>query len=118
MMGLFHYWINIKLYHWTTTNYARHIATDQLLTALLPLIDRLAEIHISAAGRQHFQHETAAPIVPVAMTDAQADQCLDDFFKYIQLDVVPRIDSNPEMRTITDDILNEINQCKYKFSFS
>lgn len=119
MIGLFHYWINIKLYHWTTKNYARHTATDTLLTALLPMIDKLAEVYISTdTGRRHFTQDAIAPVIPTCMTDTQVDAFILDFRKYVQHDVVPRIEGIQELRTITDDILNEINQYRYRSNLS
>jgi hypothetical protein len=36
--------LNLKLYHWNTTSYSRHKASDQFGERLLSLIDRFVEV--------------------------------------------------------------------------
>ena len=43
--------INLKLYHWQTNSYARHIATDSILTKIDPLIDTFIEIYQGKFGK-------------------------------------------------------------------
>ena len=49
------YFLNIldtvKLYHWTTTSYARHKASDKLHEKLSVLVDKFVEIYIGKYGR-------------------------------------------------------------------
>ena len=41
----------IKLYHWQTRIYARHIATDKILEQLDTAIDSFVEIYLGKYGR-------------------------------------------------------------------
>lgn len=50
----------LRMYHWSTTSYARHMATDELLERLDSLGDQMVEMHLGcpdvgrpAAGTQH-----------------------------------------------------------------
>ena len=43
--------VHIKLYHWMTTSYARHKASDQLLEELVPKVDKFIEILFGRYGR-------------------------------------------------------------------
>lgn len=42
---------NIRLYHWTTLSYSRHIATDKLDAALMPLVDDFVETFMAQFDR-------------------------------------------------------------------
>ena len=50
----------IKLYHWQTRVYARHIATDQILEKLEKNIDSFVEIYIGKYGRPRLTGANAA----------------------------------------------------------
>jgi len=41
----------IKLYHWQTYQFARHKATDDLITALDELMDSYVEVYMGKYGR-------------------------------------------------------------------
>jgi hypothetical protein len=41
----FYYQIIIKIFHWQTRKYSEHIASDQLYTSLLTLIDQWVEVY-------------------------------------------------------------------------
>lgn len=53
----FHMSNNIKLYHWQTTSYAQHKATDELLSNISPLIDQFVEVYMGRYQRPKFQEE-------------------------------------------------------------
>jgi hypothetical protein len=40
----------IELYHWQTTSYSRHKATDKLKSKLIELIDSFVEVYIGTYG--------------------------------------------------------------------
>lgn len=43
---LFEFQLQLKLFHWNTKRYARHKATDKLMTALLEFIDVFVEAYL------------------------------------------------------------------------
>lgn len=45
LQHFFYYQNLIKIFHWQTKNYAQHIASDQLYTSLLGLIDEWVEVY-------------------------------------------------------------------------
>ena len=49
----------IKLHHWQTHIYARHIATDNVLKSLEKLIDSFVEIYIGKYGRPRITGKNA-----------------------------------------------------------
>ena len=42
---------NVKLYHWNTTKYSRHIASDKLFSNILEHSDKFMEVYIGKYGR-------------------------------------------------------------------
>ncbi len=50
----------IKLYHWQTMNYPRHIATNDLVTKLDANIDQFVEVYIGRYGRPKLSGKTAS----------------------------------------------------------
>ena len=116
LLGFFHYLDNIKLYHWTTTSEPRHIATDKLIEKMLPLVDQFIETYIGRYGREHFTNDKIEAIVLRPMSDSQAGGCVDAFINFIQKDVVARVADSSELQNITDEMLSELNQCKYRFT--
>jgi hypothetical protein len=44
--------VYIKLYHWSTTSYARHQVADTLLRELQEATDRLVEVYVGKYGRE------------------------------------------------------------------
>lgn len=115
LIGFFHYLDNLKLYHWITKSHSRHVASDELHKKISELIDAFIERFIGHFGTDHF-FEPAPQIKVLNMSDLQAPDFLDDFIKFIRTNVVPRVNEIPELKNITDDMINEITQCKYKFT--
>ena len=99
----------VKLYHWNTTSYARHKATDGFLEKLGDNIDKFTEVFI---GRYK-----AKPMVsniklePMYLTDdgickllSQARDFLNEMTKTIP---------DSDLLNIRDEILGDINQTLY-----
>ena len=113
-MGFYHYWVNVKMYHWTTQSDPRHRATDQLLSKILEQIDKFVEMYIAHCGIQHFQ-EDIPPIIIKPISEDEIMKCLDSWIDYIRTVAVPKTEGVRELTTITDDMVNEILQCKFFF---
>lgn len=45
----------LRLYHWQTKSYARHVASDMLLTGLNPLIDKFVEVYQGRNSRIYLE---------------------------------------------------------------
>jgi hypothetical protein len=43
--------VNLKLYHWQTTSYARHIASDKAVDKIIERADRFIEVYIGKYNR-------------------------------------------------------------------
>ena len=101
--------LNIKMYHWNTTSYARHKATDDFGGKLLSLIDKFVEVYI---GR--YKVKPSPNSIKVSndyMTDMGSEDLLQNSKEYLEkLNL-----KDSDLLTIRDEILAEINQTLYLY---
>jgi hypothetical protein len=99
-----------KLYHWNTTSYARHKATDQFNDSIPPLIDRFVEVF---SGRYNIK-----PLVSDIMLNNKfvSDDGIIDLLRaikgYLEREV-PKFANDSELLNIRDELLAEINKMNY-----
>jgi hypothetical protein len=109
----------IKLYHWKTTNYAQHKATDELHGKLSEHTDKFVEIMIGKLPTTRERIQYRGDSIPIY--DFQSKQ---EFIKklehYISMlqDFNNRFDSkiDSDLLNIRDEMLGDINQTLYLFS--
>ena len=109
----------IKLYHWKTTNYAQHKATDELHGKLSENTDKFVEIMIGKLPTSRERIQYRGDSIPIY--DFQSKQ---EFIKklehYISMlqDFNNRFDTkiDSDLLNIRDEMLGDINQTLYLFS--
>lgn len=113
----FYYQTLIKIFHWQTKSYAQHVASDQLYTALLPLIDQWVEVYQGKYPTLMFEKDNSLS-VPLRNMD------LDDFLLHLQqfksflMDKLPTYINNGKMQNtdllnIRDEMLAITNKTLY-----
>jgi hypothetical protein len=106
----------IKLYHWQTRVYARHIATDQSLVKLEKSIDSFVEIYIGKYGRPKLSGANAAFTLQ-NLTEAGATRLIKAAIKYIQgLSKTLRSGADSDLLNLRDEMLSDLNQLLYLFT--
>jgi hypothetical protein len=99
-----------KLYHWNTTSYARHKATDQFDDSISPLIDKFVEVY---SGRYNIKPQVTDIILNNKfVTDDGFGDLLRAIKGYLEKDV-PKFANNSELLNIRDEFLAEINKMNY-----
>jgi hypothetical protein len=110
-----HYFLQLrdqlKLYHWQTRVYARHIATDNSLQSLEKSIDSYVEIYIGKYGRPKMNGKNSS-ITLHNLSEAGASRMLIAAVKYLQKINTPDTD----LMSIRDDMIGDINQLLYLFT--
>ena len=109
----------IKLYHWKTTSYAEHKATDELHEKLSENTDKFVEIMIGKLPTSRDRVQYRGDSIPIY--DFQSKQ---EFIKklehYISMlqDFNNRFDSkiDSDLLNIRDEMSGDINQTLYLFS--
>lgn len=109
----------VKLFHWKTTNYATHQATDELYTKLNKNVDEFIEILL---GKNHSRTNLMKhkKIRLIDLSDKQMLEKEIKHFKHYLVDLnnhkyIKRM-SNTDLLNIRDTILGDLNQFLYLLS--
>lgn len=103
----------VKLYHWQTTSYAQHVASDGMLGKVMPLIDTFVEMYSGRYGRPRFDGSLTLKI-PTEMT-------AHDMARYIRKctdvlrDEIPKYldESDTDLLNVRDEMLGILTQTLY-----
>jgi hypothetical protein len=107
----------IKLYHWQTRVYARHIATDKILENLEKAIDSYVEVYFGKYGRVKLNGKNSQ-IILHNITDAGAVRIIVAAVKYLQgpLSKSLKAVQDSDLINIKDEIIADLNQLLYLFT--
>jgi hypothetical protein len=107
----------IKVYHWQTITYARHIATNDLVTKLDTNIDQFLEVYIGKYGRPKFTSKNS--IIRLRnFHDVEAPKLLSEAIDWMNTELPSKLKkSDTDLLNIRDTIVADLNQVKYLFTF-
>ena len=106
----------LKIYHWTTESYARHKSSDSLVDSLTDKMDKFLEtiqgIHskrmiIPKNKKITFKNENDDSII----------NTLENFKDWLSFTLPKYTKKNTDLLNIRDDILSDVNNTVYLFSF-
>ena len=107
----------VKLYHWKTTSYAQHKATDELYADLNSTIDKFVEIMLGKNGNR--VNLTGTKSIPLLdYTNVQGFKREIEMYKSYLIDL--SIDTNKkdtDLLNVRDEILGHLNQFTYLLTF-
>ncbi len=111
--------LNIKMYHWQTTSYARHKATDNLLSSIDGLIDKFIEIYQGKFGKfpQGFTTINVRTLNDENTASDFLQQCIHFLNNIVDEDNNLTI-NDTDLLNIRDEMVGLINQTLYLFSFN
>jgi DNA-binding ferritin-like protein len=110
----------VKLYHWKTSSYATHKATDELYSELNESIDKFVEILLGKFGDR--VNLTSVKSIPLHDLSTQ-EQFVKEITHYkgflVSLDTNSTMKSmsNSDLYNIRDEILGHFNQLLYLLTF-
>ena len=108
----------VKLYHWQTMNYPRHIATDELVTKLDTNIDQFVEVYIGKYGRPKLTGKTSSFFLR-NHSDAEATKMIQEAIDWMTNDLTSRLKkTDTDLLSIRDVIVADLNQTLYLFTFN
>jgi hypothetical protein len=108
----------VKLYHWKTSNYAEHKATDELYTNLNLNIDTFVEVMLGKTGsRVNLTGHKSIPLLDYTNVE--------DFKKEIArykmfltgMSTDASLNANTDLMNIKDELLSNLNQFTYLLTF-
>jgi hypothetical protein len=106
----------IKLYHWQTRIYARHIATDNVLEKLDKSIDEYVEVYIGKYGRPKLTGKDAN-ITVHNLSESGAVRLIGAAVKYLQGPLTKTLKpADTDLMNIRDEIVADLNQLLYLFT--
>jgi hypothetical protein len=106
----------LKLHHWQTKIYARHIATDKILEKLDDLIDSFVEIYLGKYSRTRLTSKNAT-ITLHNLTEAGATRLITGAIKYIQGPMTRSLkEQDTDLMNLRDEMVAELNQLLYLFT--
>lgn len=112
---LFHMTTTIKLYHWQTTNFARHKATDELHGELTDLTDQFVEVYMGRYGRPQFPNGFRLGINE--LSDDNADDMIKEYIDYLKADLPKYLkEDDTDLLNIRDEMLANLNKTLYLFT--
>jgi maltodextrin utilization protein YvdJ len=110
----------IKLYHWKTSSYATHKATDDLYAKLNENIDSFIEILLGKSGkRTDLTDKKSIRLVDLSSQESLKRE-VDSFKGYLvglNDDKTMKLMSNTDLYNIRDEILGNMNQFLYLLTF-
>ena len=116
-----HFFLNlrdhIKLYHWQTRIYARHIATDKMLETFEKSIDSFVEIYIGKYGRPKITGKNTE-ITLHNLTEPGVIRLINAAIKYLQGPLTKSLKpaADTDLVNIRDEMIGALNQLLYLFT--
>jgi len=110
----------VKLFHWKTTSYATHKATDELYTKLNSNIDEFIEVLLGKTGlRTDLMSNKNIKLVDLSSVDSLKREVASFKGYLISLNdnTTMKKMSNTDLYNIRDTILGDMNQFLYLLSF-
>ena len=107
----------VKLYHWKTSSYAQHVATDELYLKLNKHIDKFMEVYLGKEeGRLQRLDKKIKLSHPKTLEDMKTH--LYQYRDYlIDMNKVLDSEKDTDLLNVRDEILADINQVLYLFTF-
>jgi DNA-binding ferritin-like protein len=110
----------VKLYHWKTSSYAQHKATDELYVNLNTNIDTFVEIMLGKTGSR--VNLTGVKNIPLLDYSNLSDfkrtvEMYKQFMINMTNDKSLNISSNSDLMNVKDEILGNLNQFTYLLTF-
>lgn len=110
-----HMLAQLKVYHWQTDVYARHVAVDKLIASLTAKVDEFVE---TMQGRDGV-HTTLEPNTTLPlhnMSDGDATALLTQIKTFLLGPLTSAVGSHVDLAAIRDEMVAEVNQTLYLFS--
>lgn len=108
----------VKLYHWKTSNYAQHKATDELYTNLNSNVDTFVEVMLGKTGsRVNLTGQKSIPLLDYTNVEDFKKEIAryKMFLTGMTSDV--SLNENTDLMNIRDELLSNLNQFTYLLTF-
>ena len=108
----------VKIYHWETMQFSRHKSTDDLVDKLDDAIDKFMEVYFGKYGRLNLNQRNGT-IRLRNYSDKEGPELLKQAIEWLTTRLPKLLSSkDTDLLNIRDEILAELNQTLYLFSFT
>ena len=108
-------YVTMKLYHWSTRSYARHMATDDFITDMLKTTDKLVETYMGRYSRPEYPKGFSLHVKQ--LDDTAAVEELREYGKWLKKDFTTYLKpSDTDLLTLRDELLQNLHQTLYRYS--
>jgi DNA-binding ferritin-like protein len=110
----------VKLYHWKTTSYATHKATDELYTKMNANIDDFVEVLLGKSGlRTDLMHNKNIRLIDLSSTETlkREIEAFKGYLVSLNDNKAMKQMTNTDLFNIRDTILSDLNQFLYLLTF-
>ena len=106
----------IKIYHWQTSSYARHKATDDVIKALDEHIDLFVEIWMGKYGRPKLTRGTSL-LQLRNMSEKAAVKFVKEGIEYLNGPLTRALKgTDTDLANVRDEMLGDLNKLLYLFT--
>lgn len=107
----------VKIYHWETMQFSRHKSTDKLVDSLDESIDKFMEVYFGKYGRLNLTSKTGT-IRLRNYTDDEGPELLKQAIEWLNTRLPTLLSKqDTDLLNIRDEILADLNQTLYLFTF-
>ena len=108
----------VKIYHWETMQFSRHKSTDDLVDKLDDAIDKFMEVYFGKYGRLNLNQRNGT-IRLRNYSDEEGPELLKQAIEWLSTRLPKLLSSkDTDLLNIRDEIVAELNQTLYLFSFT
>ena len=111
----FEFQIDLKMYHWMTRTYSRHIASDELTGKCIKLIDRFVEVYIGHHGRCP---SSTKNVQALGYRVHRSDVEMCDYLRAFTEKINGWKNLHADLENIRDELVEAIYQALYLFTLS
>jgi vacuolar-type H+-ATPase subunit E/Vma4 len=110
---------NVRVYHWQTKRYARHVASGEHYSSVDDLIDQFVETLQGKYGRVYLDTSNNK-VVLGNNSDEQIVEFMKKFTEYLIEEIPKILDSkkDSDLLNIRDEILSNVNRNLYLFTLN
>ena len=108
---------SVRLYHWSTKSYARHVSSGDLYSNLDKLFDRFIETYQGWKGMWIMSAASPTPSINLSfgpISDQKIIEIVEDFREFLAI----LNDLPMDLENIRDEILGELNRVLFLFTLN
>lgn len=114
---LFYVRDNVKVFHWSTTSFAAHKASDDFVTAITEKMDKLIET-LQASRSRRIEMAPMSQIEISPHTELSIVIFLKNYRNWLYDDLTKALlEKETDLISLKDDMISDVNQLLYLLTF-